>query len=109
MTYQQREVLIYIWCTLNNEKQLILKLQDYKLIKNLLHEMCITIYDKRYKEVSQKGGKELGKRLEKLPDYRRVTDCIYDKHGLDSVKPNLNLRNNKKHREIVNQNLKAYS
>ena len=35
MTYQQRKSLIYIWCTLNNEKQLILKLQDYRLIKKL--------------------------------------------------------------------------
>ena len=107
LTYQQRKSLIYIWCTVNDEKMLLLKSEDYKLIKNLLLKICITMHDQSDKEVFQDRKRELKNRLKKLPDYRLMIDCICDKYGLNYVKPYLYFRNNKKHREIVNDILNA--
>ena len=68
------------------------------------------MHDQSDKEVFQDHRtckRELKNRLKKLPDYRLMIDCICEKYGLNYVKPYLYFRNNKRHREIVNDILNA--
>ena len=85
LNYQERKSLIYIWCTLNNIKPLCIEFEQYNKIRSVLVHLTVKLGD-----------------MKKLPDYRLIIDSLCLKFGYEYVRPYLHFKENKKHRDKIN-------